>query len=656
MSNSDRRSYLTATVLNQAFLDACQDNLETRLEMILEIETPTGFIYASDRNKYVGSRFYEALLNFPLIGRTVGEWLSNELQFSTLTLELSNVDGRFNTFLQGGADFDGWVGKSVVVKVGLAEQASTYTTIFRGQVTDVGGFKRSVETVTIIARDDYDRMNVQFPRTVFKHEDFTKIEDKNIGKVIPIIYGDWTTDTDPSPASVPAYVVNGKDALVDFKERLFTVTSPASPAVFSATDHNFDDNDPVQLTTNGSLPTPLLTGVDYYIKASTDDTFQLSLTPGGAAINTLGAQSGQHKVKAAPTATRRNLKFRISENDLESFDSASVYLKRGEVYNLAPQADIVNIGAGNKTFELVQDSGTSWVDNGTALEEYLFDAGDEFLVKVTGKNLGAYDNNIVEQARDVLITYGGLLSGDFDSNWNTYRDKASPSQSAISSFKSRIWLQEPQSALTFALSLLEQVRLEAFVDRNLKFKINSLHFEDWVAAPTFTIKNWDVGEKTFKTSIDDRNNFNRAQGVYNLLPDRNENARATPIFRNSAAISQAGKEISKKVVFPNLYQDTVVQDQLAEILKLASSTLETLEMSLTWRALLKDIGEFVKMDVKIGSSIFDEIPCMIREIGYDPQGLKIPVKLWSFQMVPFPGYSPGYSGIVGGSTATIAAE
>jgi len=45
--------------------------------MIVEIETPIGTIYASDRNKYAGSTFYEALLNFPIIRRTVGEWLSN---------------------------------------------------------------------------------------------------------------------------------------------------------------------------------------------------------------------------------------------------------------------------------------------------------------------------------------------------------------------------------------------------------------------------------------------------------------------------------------------------------------------------------------------------------------------------------------------------
>jgi hypothetical protein len=31
-------------------------------------------------------------------------------------------------------------------------------------------------------------------------------------------------------------------------------------------------------------------------------------------------------------------------------------------------------------------------------------------------------------------------------------------------------------------------------------------------------------------------------------------------------------------------------------------------------------------------------------------------RLWSFQMCPFPGWNPGFSGIVGGYNATITQE
>lgn len=156
MSGSDRRSYLTATVLDQTLLNNCADNFSTRIEMVVEIEKPGGgFIYASDRNKYVGNTFYEALLVFPTISRTVGEWLSPTLQFSTITLELSNADGRFNTYLPGGATYNSFIGRQIQVKIGIAQQASTYFTIFKGKITEVGGFSRGTYSVTFIARDDY---------------------------------------------------------------------------------------------------------------------------------------------------------------------------------------------------------------------------------------------------------------------------------------------------------------------------------------------------------------------------------------------------------------------------------------------------------------------------------------------------------------------
>jgi hypothetical protein len=50
------------------------------------------------------------------------------------------------------------------------------------------------------------------------------------------------------------------------------------------------------------------------------------------------------------------------------------------------------------------------------------------------------------------------------------------------------------------------------------------------------------------------------------------------------------------------------------------------------------------------------VPALIREVGYDPDGIKIPLRLWSFQLLPFTGYTPGYAGTVGGSTATIDEE
>ncbi len=570
MSSKNRRPYLTATVLDQALLDACADNFETRIEMVVDIERPDGgYIYASDRNKYVGGTFYEALLTFPTISRTVGEWLSPTLQFSTVTLELSNADGRFNEYLPGGSNYDSFIGRTIEVKIGLAEQASTYTKIFSGKITEVGGFSRSTYSVTFIARDNYEKFSATFPTTALSRTVYPYLEDNYAGKILPAIYGDWTASLDPDPAIVPVYILNGLDPLV--------ISGP--------------DND------------------------------------------------------------RLNLQCRVAGHDLTFFDSSGVYLFKSDIWYNVPSTDVI-VDSNNNTFQIDQHTTHSWVDG----KKYLYEKGDQFFCKVKGKDLGAYDDNIIAQAKDILLTYGGAVSGDFDANWNTYRDKASPAQSNIAGLKSRIWENEPKPVIEYVLSLLEQVRLEAFIDKNLKLKINSLHFEDWNASPSFTVKNWDVVEKSLRPKTDERNNFNRAQGSFDFHPNRNEQAQVTPIFRNEDSFNQIGRYISKRIGFPNLYVVGDVNNQLKEILKISSSLFEIIDCSLTWRSLLLDVGDFVKLNILIGSTIYENVPAMIRTKGYDPQGIQLPTTLWSLQLLPFPLYEPGYSGTVGGYNQSIVQE
>lgn len=69
----------------------------------------------------------------------------------------------------------------------------------------------------------------------------------------------------------------------------------ASPAVVTWTAHGLSAGTPVVLTTTGALPTGLTAGTTYYVVATIGaDVFSLAATPGGAAINTTGSQSGTH--------------------------------------------------------------------------------------------------------------------------------------------------------------------------------------------------------------------------------------------------------------------------------------------------------------------------------------------------------------------------
>jgi hypothetical protein len=581
VSTSDRLEFETAMVLDQALLDRMQDSLFFGLNMVADIETPDGFMRVSDGNQYVGSTFYEALAEFPTVRRTLGEWLNPALEFSTLEIAVSNVDGRFNKYIAGGANFDGWIGKTVQIRLGLRDVESTYFTIFSGRVTDVAGFQRDRSKIVLTARDRFDTASVKYPKTTLTKEAFPDLEDDKIGVVVPYVYGDWTVEVNANGASVPAFTVNGA-----------------------------------------------------------------------------------HVDVLAGTA---NVSVLISENANRSFDTAKVYLQRSDKWYLFNAADITAV-VDNRAFEIIQGS-TIYADvidpvTGIVTPEALtfqYQDSDKFWVQVKGKFLDslAYSDNAVWIARDILITHGGLTSGDFAANWATYRDKSSPPESAIANIKARRWRQEPESAALDARQLLAQVRLEFSENQNLQFEITALHFDEFpdVSTINYSIRNWDVQTETFVPKLDDRNVWNRAKADYNYDPVINENAKQTPIFKNDAAIAQAKKDISKKVVFPDLYVKTDVENQLKEMLKVASGYSEFVDVVLTPRSVKKDIGQFVKINVQVGSTIFQDVPAMIRDIGYDPNGFRVPMKLWSFQMLPYTGYTPTYPATaVGGATATITQE
>lgn len=87
-----------------------------------------------------------------------------------------------------------------------------------------------------------------------------------------------------------------------------TVTvSIATPGVLTYASHGMLANAPFALSTTGALPTGLAAGTTYYVKTVLDaNTFTFSATPGGAAINTTGSQSGVHSM------TPTGLKYAIA--------------------------------------------------------------------------------------------------------------------------------------------------------------------------------------------------------------------------------------------------------------------------------------------------------------------------------------------------------
>lgn len=570
MGNVDRRPYESAIVLNQDILDESHDNLTMKLEMIAELEGPSETLYLSDEAKYVGNTFYYPRVVFPIVNRTVGDWLAGELEFSSISITINNADKKYSDVLPGGSGYDGWIGRRLTVKIGLGEIASTYTTLFTGPVTDVSGFSRNTTTFTVQARSDFESANVQIPDQLLIPDDFTDIEDDFVGLGAPIIYGDWTINLRPQAPEIPAFPVNGANAGVI---------------------------------------------------AGTSD-----------------------------------LRLVISSTPLKSVDTTSFVLFRGDQYLSIPSGDVSIVPfTDNQIVDIAQQG--FFVDPPDNTTLWIYEAGDQFFLKCQGIDLAGLDNNIVTQSKDILTRFTSLTAGDFDATWTTFQNKTAPSQSAVFNIDSRVWIQESVNAVEQVASMLEQVRLEPFISRDNLFSLTALHFDEFQSSPSFSVKNWDVILGSFQPQTDERNNWNRAKADYRFTPTTGENSFSTALYKNTAAINQAGRAISKLVAFPNITQGTDVVNQLGEMLRLASAYAEMIEVTLTPRAFLLDIGDFIHLDVNIGTVEFGftSVVGIIREISYDPEGRAIKLKIWSLQMINFPGYT-GPAGTVGGYDAVVTKE
>lgn len=84
------------------------------------------------------------------------------------------------------------------------------------------------------------------------------------------------------------------DATIGYTAPVVTMTI-ATPCVVTTT-LNLPDLTPIVLETSGALPTGLLVGTIYYTRYVPTTTFNVSLTPTGALIDTSGSQSGVHKI------------------------------------------------------------------------------------------------------------------------------------------------------------------------------------------------------------------------------------------------------------------------------------------------------------------------------------------------------------------------
>jgi microcystin-dependent protein len=87
--------------------------------------------------------------------------------------------------------------------------------------------------------------------------------------------------------------------------------SIASPGVITKTAHGLVVGERIYFTTTGALPTGLAANTMYYVVSSATDTFTVSATSGGTAINTSGSQSGTHTLRRCPYGIAASTTFNV---------------------------------------------------------------------------------------------------------------------------------------------------------------------------------------------------------------------------------------------------------------------------------------------------------------------------------------------------------
>lgn len=164
------------------------------------------------------------------------------------------------------------------------------------------------------------------------------------------------------------------DLMTDEGDRLLgvndpiVVTSTFAADTLNATAHGLLDTQKVQLSTTGTLPAPLQENTDYFVVSAAANTFKVSLTSGGAAINLTDDGTGTHEVRridndASSINLMAAMQYVAGGQTVESQDIVFVYrndiVRDGDTSPVPDPADVVLNWRGGKEVIPSASSGES---------------------------------------------------------------------------------------------------------------------------------------------------------------------------------------------------------------------------------------------------------------------------------------------------------
>lgn len=208
---------------------------------------------------------------------------------------------------------------------------------------------------------------------------------------------------------------------LQFVQRSSAVTMTiATPCVVTWTGNGLLDDRAVRFSTTGALPTGLTAGVTYYVVSSAANTFRVSATVGGAAINTTGTQSGVH------TCLADGIEFLEGDTVTGATSGASAVVKRALLrtgtWSAVPIGTLVfdSVSGTFQNGEALVVSGNTYAQAASANTAITLLPGGKFEFAITN----FYGTEATER---VYCADGVNLLGEFDgTRWVPIRTGTSP--------------------------------------------------------------------------------------------------------------------------------------------------------------------------------------------------------------------------------------
>jgi len=315
----------------------------------------------------------------------------------------------------------------------------------------------------------------------------------------------------------------------------------------------------------------------------------------------------------------------------------------------------------NKVYRVDQDNGAfissldlvdkvaSNFDQGRGVGYYI----DGTIFLLNKQDLSIYNYNEFEGAnenpgfiaRDILQSYAGKSTFDFDLKWNEQ------CRGSLADLKCRVSIDSATNTLDFIATLLQSYNVSMFLSFQ-RYSLFHVTFDNF-STNGLPIREGDIKIDTFNPKKEFEQYFNSAYSRYKKRPFTNVTIASDNYVSPTGVQLANGKEIKKELNLSPIYRREDLDIIMPLFVRLAAAEPEFIDLTVGFRFLFAQLNTFYNINFKdifklTGKSgrRFDNIPSFVRQIQLDLDNMEIKLKLWSLGTTQFGDFVP--VGVVGG--------